>query len=975
MLRIKTRAREQFVLRLSAFVLVALSLMATPFFQTQKADAAGETLTGASGYSGQAGAPISINNLQVVGSGNPTVPINIHATSGFLSLRSTTGLTFTGGHSGKTIEFSGSLSAVNAALATLKYQKATVGSDTIEVSIIGAGEIYNPTNGHLYEFVSNTLDWNDANAEAQTRTKNGAQGYLATITSADENEFVASRLNGAGWMGASDAATEGDWKWVGGPEAGTSFWSGLDANSGGSPVSGRYSSWGDGEPNNAGDEDCTQYLSGSGFWNDLPCAGTTLEAYAVEYGAPGDLPNVAYKNITVNTQAVSYPGGTGTTQSPYQITDCRRLQGMDQNLSAHYVLTADVDCSETDWWNGGAGFNPIGNDGSPFTGTFNAQGHTIDALHIIRADDDQWTDFYSDPDTNEQFVGLFGNTDNATISNLHITNSKIKGYQYVGGIIGYMNGGTLTNSTFNIGVAQNNCDPGLCVWARYGQAGGGLVGHLESGTVSNSQTAGPVKGSGVVIGGLIGEMMGGTLTNSSSSSSVDGGTFIGGAIGSMNGGTATRVHVSGNVVTNTLESFKDGKFGGGFVGALEGGQISESYATGDVDVEVQGGGGFAGVLFSNSSNSITDSYATGDVYSQNGYDMGGFVGKAYEGTIERTYASGTVTADSTAGSFVGTLYTAAIHDSFAAGQVSTINTPVGGFLADAPYGAAFAHNYFDMTGTAQSDCGAGVTTDCMGVNAASAQPKYLIDYANAPFTQSSSRVWSDSIWYFDGLHHPVLRMGTTNPASVRPLSDDGDGISAAIENAGPNNGDGNNDGTPDAQQPNVTSFVSSVTGKYVTLEVDGACSITQATTLAEPSGGVADGAYNYPFGLLSYTADCGTPGYSTDVSVYYHGANSATGMVARKYNSNTHSYGVVAGAAVSGTSPVKVTYTATDGLALDEDGAANGIIVDPVGLAVVQPAGFLSYTGVSQLWPLVVGVSGIVFAAIFASVRARYRVR
>src|SRR5690606_29984147 len=71
---------------------------------------------------------------------------------------------------------------------------------------------------HFYEFRSTLVNWAQARALAGTFVKNGMRGYLATITSAAENEFVRTRLKGDGWIGASDLAFEGQWRWVTGPE-------------------------------------------------------------------------------------------------------------------------------------------------------------------------------------------------------------------------------------------------------------------------------------------------------------------------------------------------------------------------------------------------------------------------------------------------------------------------------------------------------------------------------------------------------------------------------------------------------------------------------------------------------------------------------------------------------------------------------------------------------------------------------------
>jgi hypothetical protein len=210
-------------------------------------------------------------------------------------------------------------------------------------------------------------------------------------------------------------------------------------------------------------------------------------------------------------------------------------------------------------------------------------------------------------------------------------------------------------------------------------------------------------------------------------------------------------------------------------------------------------------------------------------------------------------------------------------------------------------------------------------------------------------------------------MGTNNTASVRPFVDDNDGISAAVENAGPNSGDGNNDGTLDSEQPNVVSFLNPVTNKYVTIEANSACSITSASSAAESAND--DKAYSYPVGLTNYSLNCGTAGFSTSVTIYYHGLTSTNGMVVRKYNPTTNTYTTIAGAVISGSSPVTVTYTLTDGGALDADGVANGIIVDPIGLALPQVTtpntglksqNLFMYVIIGALGLILVGVAAII---------------
>ena len=165
---------------------------------------------------------------------------------------------------------------------------------------------YLESTGHYYEFIP-LIDvrWTEAKVLAEGLTYYGLQGYLATLTSEAENQIAAVQTNNFGWIGASDLANEGDWRWVTGPEglenggAGRSFWLGNGTALGGAPVNGEYSNWNwTNEPNNAGPEHYAHVTSpnvgGIGTWNDLPdpAAGGgdyQSKGYFVEYGGmPGD---------------------------------------------------------------------------------------------------------------------------------------------------------------------------------------------------------------------------------------------------------------------------------------------------------------------------------------------------------------------------------------------------------------------------------------------------------------------------------------------------------------------------------------------------------------------------------------------------------------------------------------------------------------------------------------------------------------
>lgn len=234
-------------------------------------------------------------------------------------------LTLTGSHPNITASWSASegrltldgpasLAEFEAAISAVEFQTtATVNAgDTRSFSIVMNEANYLASTGHYYEYVPSLgITWTAARDAAALRTFYGLQGYLATISIQDESDLLGSQAPGAGWIGASDAALEGDWYWVTGPEAGTLFWRGT---AGGTAFG--YEFWNSGEPNQSGDEDYAHItapgVGAPGSWNDLSNTGAASgdyqpKGYLVEYGGmPGDPtgPNIAITtSITVENIA------------------------------------------------------------------------------------------------------------------------------------------------------------------------------------------------------------------------------------------------------------------------------------------------------------------------------------------------------------------------------------------------------------------------------------------------------------------------------------------------------------------------------------------------------------------------------------------------------------------------------------------------------------------------------------------------
>jgi hypothetical protein len=84
---------------------------------------------------------------------------------------------------------------------------------TLAYAVPGQG----PT-GNFYDFVPGDFSWPAAQAAALALSHQGQPEYLATVTSAAEDAFLAT-LAPIGWLVGTDQALEGTWRWANGPEA------------------------------------------------------------------------------------------------------------------------------------------------------------------------------------------------------------------------------------------------------------------------------------------------------------------------------------------------------------------------------------------------------------------------------------------------------------------------------------------------------------------------------------------------------------------------------------------------------------------------------------------------------------------------------------------------------------------------------------------------------------------------------------
>lgn len=218
--------------------------------------------------------------------------------------------------------------------------------------------------------------------------------------------------------------------------------------------------------------------------------------------------------------------------------------------------------------------------------------------------------------------------------------------------------------------------------------------------------------------------------------------------------------------------------------------------------------------------------------------------------------------------------------------------------------------------------------------------------ASVDSTGSTVNVHYTPTLHYSGSDSFVVRVSDGNGGTdtitvnvtVTPFTDN-DNITTAVEDAAPHSGDGNNDGTLDSRQSNVSSLVGDVSNHYVTLAVDDACDLSDVSSQAQDVN-TPDAGYTYPLGLINFTANCGTNGFTTTVKQYFYNPPAGT-FALRKLTNGVYSDvpdATQQRTTIGGVPVLIATYGVTDGGALDADGEQNGVIVDPVGLAVAATA-------------------------------------
>lgn len=439
--------------------------------------------------------------------------------------------------------------------------------------------------------------------------------------------------------------------------------------------------------------------------------------------------------------------GDGSTQNPFQIDDYEDLKAIGKGsylYSKNYVLAADVDASisQNESCRGEIcnGFMPIGlqkDDAGDtvFTGSINGQNHTISGLHIL---------YPSQPNLafvsrlkgsivnlkfdkievlgDSEYVASVAGFSNGRIQNVHITNGKIQGKNYVGGITGaYTNSDAVNAVMYNLSY-QGDIEGTNDV--------GGIVGYSEA-DIINASVDVNIQAQKRRIGGIAGFNFG-SIINGQTKGSIVPLTSDVQLVGGIAGFSMGLI----SVCASSIELKKSPSF---WFDVSPSEAYMDSYRF-HMDI-----GGIAG----DNGGRIEYSYAAGQIEGER--VIGGIAG-TNTGHIENSYAQTDIIGEKTVGGLVGIIAgrSTKIDDPIVYGHVSTsyaANTMLRrnrgeywGGLIGVGGDSTCDNSYWDseLSGMKTSNGGEGLTTAEMKM-------------------KSSFVGWDENVWKFDeGKSYPTF---------------------------------------------------------------------------------------------------------------------------------------------------------------------------------------------------------------------------
>ena len=314
--------------------------------------------------------------------------------------------------------------------------------------------------------------------------------------------------------------------------------------------------------------------------------------------------------------ATSYEG-KGTKSNPYIIKTPEQLDGIRNNLSAHYKLGATIDMSSF------GNFVAIGHSAKPFTGSLKCdvdkEGKPIYAILNLKVEfkgegaclAEGWTGYKDDGSMGWQ-VGLFGKAKGATFENIILLNANISSN---------VEGRTSMNSDYSVNPTDH-------------QGTGGLVADGESVKITGCGITGTVTSSSNYTGGLIGTLNGSSKVSNSYSYATVNATGMWGSGGFCAGiSSSSKIDscaYNGNFNNTSSYSTHGGAFIGGLDKSAEGKTklVTNSWCAGTVSSDKFG-------CFGGVNNHTSDTQASSVEVCEYTYTLSTIVGRTKAQTNTR----------------------------------------------------------------------------------------------------------------------------------------------------------------------------------------------------------------------------------------------------------------------------------------------------------------------------------------------------
>lgn len=349
----------------------------------------------------------------------------------------------------------------------------------------------------------------------------------------------------------------------------------------------------------------SQVNSGNrGIWGTLTADIDLNPGYTFTYIADTALVEVAKDDVVIAYLGTGTKGDTSGENTTFDSTASA--------IGAIYNTEFAVD--ETGLLENLNVWTPIGNSNTKYYGTFDGAGHEVSGVYI---------------NSTANYVGVFGWTARATVNNIGVVNSYIKGAQTVGAVVGFLSSDGSQSVCTYINYAYNK---GIVVGS--GTQVGGVVGNPLYASVQYCYNDGVVVGAGQRCGGVVGyAQKTNVLYCNNSGIVIGGGNYCGGVSGDQdanigycyNTGTVNGVRYVGGITGylrayyTVYNCYNTGKISGStYMGGIVGYANYSTYMRYCYNDSNNSGctnlvGENRGISASNHANKTTVQFASGEV--------------------------------------------------------------------------------------------------------------------------------------------------------------------------------------------------------------------------------------------------------------------------------------------------------------------------------------------------------------------------